>query len=178
MGSYAQGFHIGVKGGANLTKIDGQSFSQGFKLGYSLGGFAELNFTKKWGIQPELLWNQYNTTTAYNFQQIYEGFQGQNVSLNYLSIPILLTYRPVPILTFELGPQFGILMNQPSNLGDNISNAFKTGDFSVLGGAHFNLGAFKLGARYFVGLNDVNDLGKYDKWKNQGLQLYIGFRII
>jgi len=177
-GSYAQGFHIGVKGGTNITQIQGQSFENGFKFGYSLGGFVELNFSKQWGIQPELLWNQSKTTTAYNFNQIYNGFYGQDVTLNYLSIPILLSFKPTPLLSLQLGPQFGILMSQPSNLGDNISNAFKSGDFSILGGAQLNLGALRVGARYFVGLNNINDLSNQDTWKNQGFQLYIGVKII
>jgi hypothetical protein len=178
MGSYAQGFHIGIKGGANIVKIGGESFNDEFKFGYSLGGFAEINFTKEWGIQPELLWNQSKTTTSTSFQQIYEGVAGQDITLNYLNIPLLLTYRPVPILSLQAGPQFGILLNQTDNLFENGQNAFKSGDFSLLGGAQLNLGGFRAGARYFIGLNNINDLGSQDKWKNQGFQLYVGIRII
>ncbi|PWT70324.1 MAG: hypothetical protein C5B59_20825 [Bacteroidetes bacterium] len=174
----AQGFHLGIKGGANITKINGQSFDQSFKLGYSLGGFAELNFTKEWGIQPELLWNQSKTTTSNDFNQIYYGIYSQDITLNYLSIPILLTYRPVPMLSLQLGPQFGYLISEPSALGSNITNAFKNGDFSILGGAQLNLGAFRAGARYFIGLNNINNIDNKDTWKNQGFQLYIGIRII
>src|ERR1700730_9260244 len=177
--SYAQGFHVGIKGGANLYKIDGLSFDQQFKFGYSLGGFAEINFSKTLGIQPEVLWNQTKTRTTDNFQQIYQGFSGQDVTLNYLSIPLLLSIRPIPLLSFQVGPQFGILINQNDNLFENGKNAFKKGDFSVLGGAQLNLGGFKAGARYVIGLNDIKDLPDgQDKWKNQGFQLYIGLRII
>jgi hypothetical protein len=57
--SNAQGvFRLGVKLGANLNKIEGQSFNDGFDLSYHAGGFAEIDFNKKWGIQPEVLWNQ------------------------------------------------------------------------------------------------------------------------
>jgi hypothetical protein len=179
MGAKAQGFHIGIKGGTNIVKIDGQSFDQGFMYGYSLGGFAELNFTKKWGIQPEVLWNQSKSRTAQTFNQIYEGgIVGQDVTLNYLSIPILITYRPIPLLSFQFGPQYGILINQNNTLFENGKNAFKSGDFSVLGGAQLNLAGFRAGARYFVGLNSINDLGNQDSWKNKGFQLYIGIRII
>jgi len=178
MGSYAQGFHLGIKGGANIVKIDGESFNQEFKFGYSLGGFAEININKTWGIQPELLWNQSRTTTSTTFQQLYLGVANQDISLNYLSIPILLTYRPVPLLSLEAGPQFGILINQNDNLFGNGKKAFKDGDFSILGGAQLNLGGFRFGARYFVGLNNLNDVGNSDSWKNQGFQLYVGIRII
>ena len=53
--SMAQGFHIGAKAGANLFKVDGKSFSEEFNLGYTLGAFSEINFNKKWGLQPEVL---------------------------------------------------------------------------------------------------------------------------
>jgi len=179
--SQAQGFHLGFKGGANIVKIDGQSFDQSFKFGYSLGAFAELNLDKKWGIQPELLWNQAKTTTTDNFSLIYQGVSGQNITLNYLAIPILVSYRPIPLLSLQAGPQFGILIDQTANLFQNGANAFKKGDFSILGGAQLNLGGFRAGARYFIQLNNINDLpsaGDDATWKSQGFQLYVGFRII
>ena len=32
-------FHAGIKGGANIIKIDGESFKDQFRYGYHLGGF-------------------------------------------------------------------------------------------------------------------------------------------
>ena len=61
-------FHVGVKAGANVTKVDGKSFKDEFRSGYALGGFAEIKLSKKLYLQPELLINQYNTRldTSYN----------------------------------------------------------------------------------------------------------------
>ena len=177
-GAYAQGFQLGVKGGANIFKIDGQSFDQQFRYGYSLGGFAVLNFSKHIGIQPELLWNQANTKTADDIGTIVSGATTQSIKLNYLSIPILLNITPSKLLTLQAGPQFGILINESDNLFNNGKSAFKKGDFSLVGGAQLNLAWFKLGARYFIGLNDIKDVNTEDKWKNQGFQLYVGIRII
>ncbi len=179
-GTYAQGFQLGIKGGTNITKVNGQSFNQDFRYGYSLGGFADINFTKHFGIQGELIWNQSKTQTSdeFNIITMGEGAASENITLNYLSIPLLLTYRPVKIISFMAGPQFGILINQNDNLFENGKNAFKKGDFSLLGGAQLNLAWFKLGARYFIGLNNLNDVSNQDKWTNQGFQLYVGVRII
>src|SRR3954469_18977431 len=66
-------FQFGVKGGANITKIDGMSFDEEFKFGYSLGAFTQVRLGNKWHIQPEFLFNQYNTKTADNFSDIYQG---------------------------------------------------------------------------------------------------------
>ena len=37
-------FHLGVKAGANITKVDGKSFKEQFEYGYNVGGFAEIRF--------------------------------------------------------------------------------------------------------------------------------------
>ncbi len=175
----AQTFELGVKGGINFDKIGGRSFNDAFKWGYSAGGFAHIGFGK-WGLQPELLWNQTNTQTATNFNEIYQnGLNSTNVSLNYLSVPVLLTYSPFKVLTFQAGPQFGILVSQTPFLVQDTKDAFKKGDISAVAGAQLNLLKFKVGVRYFVGFNELNGLNtSLDSWKNQGLQLYIGFRIL
>ena len=60
----AQGLHFGVKGGANITKVEGKAMQDEFNYGYHLGGFAEIGLGKKWFIQPEVLWSQLQTQTG------------------------------------------------------------------------------------------------------------------
>lgn len=165
----AQGFHVGPKAGVNILKIDGKSFNEEFRFGYNLGAFAEINFNKKWGIQPEVMWNQTNTRTTSEFSEIYPTSTSdiKNVKLNYLSIPLLLNYRPIKLLTLQAGPQFAILMDQDKNLLQNGREAFKKGDFSMVAGAQLNLGGVKLGGRYVVGLSNINDIDNQDKWKSR-----------
>ena len=86
---FAQGgFHVGVKGGANIFKVDGKQFEDEYKFGYNLGAFAEIGLSQKWGLQPEVIWNQTNFRTGSEFDDLYTGginnFKGK---LNYLSIP-------------------------------------------------------------------------------------------
>ncbi|MBN8852472.1 MAG: hypothetical protein BGO55_01835 [Sphingobacteriales bacterium 50-39] len=175
--SRAQGVHLGVKGGANIFKIDGQGYDQGFQFGYNAGAFAEINFTDKWGIQPELLWNQTNYRTGTQFSSIYpHGIDDIKGKLNYLSLPILLSYRPVKLISIQAGPQFGILLNQDQSLVQNSQNAFKKGDISLVGGVQLNLASVVVGGRYVIGLNNINDVTNDNSWKNQGFQVYAGFR--
>lgn len=178
--TFAQGFHVGVKGGVNMYKIDGRSFSDEFNHSYNAGLFTEINFSNKVGIQPEILWNQSQTRTSTRFKDIYDQGVGElkGVTLNYLSIPLLLNVSPSRFITFQAGPQFGVLINKDQNLLQNGKNAFKSGDLSMLGGVQLNLGGFKLGGRYTVGLTNINDIDNQDKWKNQGFQLYAGFRLL
>jgi hypothetical protein len=178
--SFAQGIHAGLKGGVNIFKIDGQSFKDEFDYGYNLGAFAEIKLSPKVGIQPEILWNQQQTRTTDEFNDIYNDGIGElrDVKLNYLSIPLLLNLSPSKAVTFQVGPQFGILIDKEESLLRNGKDAFKTGDLSMLGGIQLNLGSAKVGGRYVIGLNDLNDIDDRDDWRNQGFQLYVGFRLL
>ncbi|MBS1667402.1 MAG: PorT family protein [Bacteroidetes bacterium] len=176
---HAQGFQLGAKGGVNLSQIQGRAFDQAFNYGYSLGGYAEINVTKHLGFQPELLWNEYQARTADNANQIYTNLSnGTNIRLNYLSIPLLLSFKPTKIISIQAGPQFGVLIKSSQTFVDNTKSAFKTGDFSMLAGVQLNLGWFKLGGRYVYGLTNSDKVGNLDSWKSQGYQVYVGVRII
>ena len=98
----------------------------------------------------------------------------RDVKLNYLSIPIMLNYKVGKLLTLQGGPQFGVLIDQSRNLLQNGEEAFSSGDFSLAGGAVINISKLRLTGRYFVGLNNVSDIGDQNKWKNQGFQLSLG----
>lgn len=172
---------FGFKGGTNITKVDGKSFKDEFKYGYNLGAFAAIKVGEKWQLQPEVLFNQYATKTAANFDEMNPFAQGNNlrdVRLNYVSIPLLLDYSPTRFFTLQAGPQYGILIDKNVNLIQNGKNAFKNGDFSMLGGLQLNIANFKISGRYVVGLNNINDVDNKEKWKNQGFQLSLGLRII
>jgi|HubBroStandDraft_5_1064220.scaffolds.fasta_scaffold104799_2 hypothetical protein len=176
--SQAQGFHFGVKAGANLFKVDGESFNQEFQFGYMAGAFTQIYVNSKWGLQPELNFNQTNYRTGNNFSAVVpDGVNDVKGKLDWLTVPVLLSYRPVPILSLLAGPQFGILLNQDEHLINNAGDAFKKGDFSLVGGAQLNLGPVLAGARYVVGLTNLNDVTSQSTWKNEGWQLYAGFRI-
>ncbi|GAA4754427.1 porin family protein [Flavisolibacter ginsenosidimutans] len=169
-------FSIGLKAGANIIKIDGKSFNDEFKYGYHLGGFANIGIGGRFSIQPEVLFNQYQTKTDSSFNHIYQNALSgaTDVKLNYLSIPLLLNYKLGSLLSLQAGPMFSVLMDHNKNLLQNGEDAFKKGDFSMLGGAQISLGKIKLNGRYVVGLNNINDIDNKDKWKSQGFQLSLG----
>ena len=169
-------FSVGVKAGANIMKVDGKSFKDEFNYGYHLGGFVNIPVGGRFSVQPEVLFSQYQTKTDSSFNNIYEtAFSGgSNIKLNYLSIPLLLNYKLGSLLSLQAGPMFSILMDQEKNLLENGQDAFKKGDFSMLGGAQLSLGKIKLTGRYMIGLNNINDIDNQDQWKNQGWQLSVG----
>lgn len=176
----AQKFHLGVKAGANITKLDGKSFKEEFKYGYNLGGFAEIGLTKKLSFNPEVLFNQYSSTLDSNYKSIYQNVitsDQSKVKLNYLSIPLLLDYKFLGPIHLQAGPQFAVLMSQDKNFLQNGKNAFKSGDFSLVAGAQIKLAQFRVTGRYIVGLSNINDIDNQDKWKNQVVQLSLGIAL-
>ena len=176
----AQGVHIGAKVGANLSDASGKSFQSGFHFGYHAGIFSELMFTKKFGLAPEVLFSETNLRVGNSYSALYSSVSLANVSdikLHYLSIPVLLAYKPIPFITFHAGPQFGVLMNQTKTLTANSADAFKKGDISVLAGAQLNVLKFRVYARYVVGLSNLNDIDNRDKWTSQSLQAGLGFTL-
>lgn len=170
-------FHLGIKGGANIVKVDGKSFKEQFRYGYHLGGFAEIGLGPKFSLQPEVIFNQYTTSLDSSYKEIYENVISSNqskVRLNYLSIPILLDYKLLGPIHIQAGPQFGVLMSQDKNFLQNGAEAFKNGDFSLVAGAQLKLANFRVSGRYVIGLSNINDIDDQDKWKNQVVQVSLG----
>ena len=172
----AQGFRLGLKAGINMNQISGQSFNQSYNLAYHAGAFAEIDFTKKLGIQPELLFNQSTGKTVSGGLSAVT-FPSDNITLNYLSIPVLLRYSIGSLVTLNLGPQYSILMNKHQTLLANGQNAFKNGDFAMVGGLQLNLKVLRVYGRYVIGMNNINDVANSENWKNQQIQLGIGLKL-
>ena len=100
------------------------------------------------------------------------------VQLRYLNIPILLNYKPIKFITFQAGPQFGLLINKSKTLVTNGKDAFKVGDLSMLGGVQINVLFFHIYGRYVIGLNNLNDIvGSTEKWKSQSVQLGVALAL-
>lgn len=176
----AQIFHLGIKGGANINKITGESFNQQFTYGYHAGAFAELGFGNKLSIQPEVLFNQISSDTSSQFSKVYSSFATNvsHIKLTYLSIPILLNYKLSNFLEVQAGPQFGMLLNNNNNLVQNGKAAFKKGDLSMLAGLQIKVGSIRVYGRYAIGLDNINDIDNKDKWKSQSFQIGVGFAIL
>jgi hypothetical protein len=181
--SYAQkSMEWGLKAGGNYFKVGGRSFDNTYNLSFSGGAYAEINYSKYFTLQPELLFNQVLCKTSLNFNQIYSTYGGvsdQLVSVDYIAIPILLVYKPIPLLSILVGPQYSYAIAQTKNLLQTYPNlnAFNHSDFSLVFGGQLNMGKVKVGLRYQEGLVNVNNINSTDAWRTYGVQLYFGYQI-
>ncbi|UYQ91481.1 PorT family protein [Chitinophaga horti] len=172
--------HFGLKAGANLGKIDGEGYKSGFNLGYHIGGFAQVNFHKGFGVQGELVFSSATVKTTSDFSEIYQldnlnDANDKKIKMNYLSVPILAN---IPLGTnrikLQLGPQFSALVSD-KNVFEGVDDAFNGGDVSGVAGLWIQLPIVNISARYIVGFTDVRGkLADQDNWKNQSIQLGVG----
>ncbi|WP_018630857.1 porin family protein [Niabella aurantiaca] len=172
-------FHIGAKAGINATKITGKSFKEEFNYNYLVGFFAEIGVGQKVSINPELIYSQASSTRDTSFKNVLPDFNKDQTKakLNYISIPILLNVQLAGPLHIEAGPQFGVLTSSNKTLLQNGEEAFKKGDFSMVGGVQLKFNALRVSGRYVIGLSNVSDITTQDKWKNQALQVAVGFAL-
>jgi len=170
---FSQGLSFGIKGGATLGKMSGKAFKDKFTLGYHVGAFATVSFGK-FGIQPEILLNQVNVDTASNFSQVYQFNNVDKVQLKELTIPVLLNYDLNKIITLQAGPQFGILLDNNKSFVENGKDAFKSGNFSLVGGVQLHVLKFRIYGRVVGGLTDLNNIQSSDTWKTTAVQLGVG----
>lgn len=175
---------FGIKGGANLGKLDGQGYKDGFNLGYHLGGFAQVNLTKGFGVQGELIFSSSTVKTTGDFSEVYNPENlddpennNKKVKLNYLSIPILANISlGSPRVKLQVGPQFSALVSN-KNVFKGADDAFNGGDVSGVAGLWLQLPIINISARYIIGFTDVknvSDVTDKGNWKNQSIQLGVG----
>lgn len=173
---FSQKVSLGIKGGANLGKITGQSFNDEFTLAYHVGGFLTVS-GKRWGIQPEVLFSQVNADTASSFSEVTHVKNVNQIQLKALTIPIMINYKLSNLLTLQAGPQFGILLDQNKNLMQNGQDAFKSGGFAMAAGLELHLLKFRIYGRFVGGMTDMSNIEKSDTWKVQNIQLGVGFAL-
>lgn len=180
---------FGIKAGMNVSNVwdeQGADFVADPKLGAAGGVFLAVPIGKYFGVQPEVLFSQ-------------KGFKGGGSLLgfpysftrttSYIDVPILVQFKPIEYFTLLAGPQFSYLLKEKNvyTFASNSSEqeqAFSNEDVrnNILGfvvGADVTVKAFVLSARagWDFQNNNKNGVSTTPRYKNQFLQLTIGFRI-
>jgi hypothetical protein len=173
-------FKFGVKGGVNVNKVTGQSYKSGFNYNFQAGAFVQINFSRKLGIQPEVNFVQTSTEFTSDANDVYndifrDGSQ-KNAALNYLEIPVFLNVNvgTSKRVKLQIGPAYGGLLKQTVDSLKANGNIYKNGEWSAIGGLWIQLPLVNLGARYKLGLSDINAIDNRQTWRNQAIQIFVG----
>lgn len=162
-----------MKAGVNFAnqqfKASGLSISADGRTGFHVGGYLNVAFSEKFGIQPELLYNSVGSK-----------FADEPLSLDYVSVPVMLKWSPAPIFNIHVGPQFGFLLSAKSD-GEDVKDGFKGMDLGAGFGAGVDL-PMGLGfqARYVLGLSNIAEAEEdFDDLKvtNTAFQLSVTYKL-
>ncbi len=176
-------FRVGAKAGVNINKINGQAYKDGFNYNYLLGVFMQFNFSKTFGLQPEFNFVQSSSEFTNSSSTIYDDLfldgSQKKAKLDYLKVPLLLNINvgPSKRVKLQIGPQYGNVLKQTVDSLKSNGDIFKKADWSVVGGLWLQIPFINLGARYEVGLTNLNDIDNQQKWKSQAFTIFAGFTL-
>ena len=158
---------MGIKAGANFANQDITDISTNSRTGFNGGAYLLLAFSEKWAVQPEFLFSSQGSEIP-DLNEIRQ--------LDYFSIPVLLRWKPISLLSFHAGPQFSSLLSAVDKSGDSIKEDFKKSDLGLALGAsvHLPLG-LNGGLRYVWGFTDVADFQNDTEVKNRAIQVFVGW---
>jgi hypothetical protein len=167
---------IGVRAGVNFSnqqiKTNGDLETLETKTGFMLGMYFNAEVTDKIAIQPEIMFSGMGSELT--------SSDRTNV-FNYLSIPVFFRYNLSRNVYLHAGPQFGVLLTARLSDGDNfvdIKETYKGTEWGANGGIGINIQKFDGGVRYYLGLSNIaKESNVADSYKNNAVQLYIGYRL-
>ena len=176
-------FRIGAKGGVNINKIQGQSYKQGFRYNFQVGAFTQFNFSDVFGLQPEVNFVQSRSEFTNDATSVYDDlFYGDTqgkATLNYLEIPVLLNINvgPSKRVKLQFGPSYGALLKAKVDSLQTNQSIYKDNEWSAMGGLWLQLPLINMGARYKLGLTNLNAIDDRQTWKNQAIQIFVGITL-
>lgn len=179
---------FGVKAGANYSNVwdeQGEDFRADGKAGFAAGVFLSIPIGTYLGIQPEIQFSQ-------------KGYQGEGTFLNspysystttsFIDVPLLFVFKPVPQVSIVAGPQYSFLVSQSRNFTSEFysqteyeeyeNDNIRKNIFGIHVGADFNINHFVISPRagWDMQLNNGDGTSEVPRYKNQWLQLTLGYR--
>ena len=161
---------FGVKGGVSISKMTDHTYKS--RVSGHGGVFVNRSLSKHFFVQPELLFSGEGEQFLSNGEH--------TLALDYILLPVMIQYYPVPQVYVEVGPQVGVLISAKDktagaahrNVKANISTAqyaISTG-LGVMASDHLIVYG-----RYNFGLSDITSLDAI-KDKSNVLQIGIALR--
>ncbi|MBF6607251.1 MAG: PorT family protein [Flavobacterium sp.] len=182
------GTRFGAKAGLNMASISGDIEDAEMKLGFHVGGFAEIMLTDKFAVQPELLFSMQGAKREYS--ESFGGFDfdtEEKLNLTYINVPIMAKYYVTEAFNIHAGPQVGFLMSAKydyevsgageSESGDeDVKDQYKSIDFGLGFGLGYNFGEnFGVEARYTAGMANIADVDEDSDYKESNSVIQVSF---
>ena len=154
-------FSIGAKIGSNINYI-GSSVSGGnvyrTNIGFHVGIFGQIPIDDNFSLIPEIQYIQKGADVS-----ISNGLSRstERINLNYIELPILLSYSPIKQINIDLGPNFALKASSKATGAfstTNLDNMYSKFDFNISGGMRWNVGSkVSVIGRYNYGLSEIQE---------------------
>lgn len=178
--SFAQQLNFGITSSYNPTKIKGNGMKTNFHPGLTVGLYTEWHLSSRISLQPEVSYAEKNIVAGNDFKTFYPETAytdfSQNVSLYYLNMPLLITYRLMGNWKVFLGPQYGYRLNSIEKLINTKGSAFAQADIGMVGGTQVQLGTLKIFGRYVYGISNINNINQSYRWQSRSVEIGAGCR--
>jgi opacity protein-like surface antigen len=109
---------FGIKAGATSAYFSKQKLSaDNQKIGFNAGAFVNIPLSKQISLQPEVLYNQLGAKSVLSSSEVTTGAttvkrqSDFKTTLNYISVPLMVQFKPVDNFYFEAGPEFSYFIN-------------------------------------------------------------------
>ena len=167
---------FGIKIGGNVSKIaksnlatDPNTYS---RIGYQVGLYKEYGLSQKLVLRPELFYS----LKGFKYHDVSTGNK-IIVSYNYLTLPLLIGYRPIATVAVFAGPEIGMLSavrgrgssGRSSNLR-NLTNEYEPFDVGLTAGFLYKVTSrISADIRYTYGFSTILE---WDVTDMHGQKLY------
>lgn len=160
---------FGAKAGVNLASLSGDDIDGDInsRVGLYLGVYYEHFLSEQFSVQPELLYSMQGATGEESGNIEGMSYSAEStLKLDYINVPVMAKYYPMPQLFLQAGPQFGFNISAKSKYEVTINGETESdeGDLEDMKSLELGLG-FGAGykfldnagveARYVIGLSEV-----------------------
>jgi hypothetical protein len=167
-------FEYGFKGGLNLSNISGDEVSNyDTRTSMNIGGYGLYKILPKLGIQAELLYSEQGFSERFDSEEVDIDEIKSLTRMQYINLPVLVSYNLIEQLWIEGGVQVGYLVNAEEEeekrfidgSGQLISETetidqtsrYESLELGLLGGLRYKLSQnFMVQARYEKSINDID----------------------
>lgn len=145
---------FGLKAGVNVATLTGDDVEDvKAKLGFNVGGFAELPLADAFSLRPEVVFSGQGAKA--------DGEGDYKLNLGYLNVPVLAKWSSEGGFFAETGPQVGFLLSAKAKAGDldmDMKDYYKSIDFAWAFGIGYQVASnIGINGRYNLGLANVAD---------------------
>jgi Outer membrane protein beta-barrel domain len=197
----AQLIEAGFRGGLHFNQIDALGWQANYQTSPFGGVYASIG-KRRLALQIEALYTTQAVTTDTSFKGLYKQYytnfldsatQGR-FTFTKVQVPILLNFRFNRKFWVQFGATYSNSVNiiDKNNFVKTADKIFKSEDVSLSGGLWIGLTRrISVCGRYTQSLSDINKLESYNpnitgpapivnttKWKNQQIQVGIGFKLL